>query len=90
MNKGELISKIADDAGITKAQATEAYDSFVEAVTKSLKSPAAKLTLIGFGTFSCTLRKARNGINPATGEKIKIPAKKVIKFKAGKALQEKM
>jgi len=89
MNKGELISQMADDAGITKAQATESYDSFVDAVTKSLQKEG-KLTLIGFGTFSCTLRKARNGINPATGEKIKIPAKKVIKFKAGKALQEKM
>lgn len=89
MNKGELISKMADDAGITKAQATEAYDSFVEAVTTSLQKDE-KLTLIGFGTFSSSIRAARKGINPATRQPIDIPEKKVIKFKAGKALQEKM
>ncbi len=80
---------MADDAGITKAQATEAYDSFVEAVTTSLQKDE-KLTLIGFGTFSSSIRAARKGINPATRQPIDIPEKKVIKFKAGKALQEKM
>ena len=89
MNKAELIAKIADDAGITKTQANEAIDSFVEAVTKTLKS-GNKLTLVGFGTFSVTKRAARNGRNPQTGAVIKIKAKKVAKFKAGKELSSKI
>jgi DNA-binding protein HU-beta len=89
MNKAELISKIADDAGITKAQANEAVDSFVEAVTKTLKG-GGKVTLVGFGTFSVTKRAARNGRNPQTGEVIKIKAKKVARFKAGKELTAKL
>jgi DNA-binding protein HU-beta len=89
MNKAELISKIADDAEITKTQANAALDSFVEAVTKSLKS-GGKVTLVGFGTFSVTKRAARNGRNPQTGQVIKIKAKKVAKFKAGKELSAKI
>jgi DNA-binding protein HU-beta len=89
MNKAELISKIADDAGITKSQANEALDSFVEAVTKTLKG-GGKVTLVGFGTFSVTKRAARNGRNPQTGEVIKIKAKKVARFKAGKELTAKL
>jgi DNA-binding protein HU-beta len=85
MNKSDLISKIADDAGITKAQANSALDSFVEAVAKTLKK-GDKVTLVGFGTFSVTKRAARNGRNPQTGDTIKIKAKKVAKFKAGKEL----
>lgn len=85
MNKADLIGKIADDAGITKGQANSALDSFVEAVTKSLKK-GDKVTLVGFGTFSVTKRAARNGRNPQTGATIKIKAKKVAKFKAGKEL----
>ena len=83
MNKGELISKIAEDAEITKTQAGAALDSLVEAITKSLKK-GDKVTLVGFGTFSVTKRAARTGRNPQTGEAIKIKAKKVAKFKAGK------
>jgi len=89
MNKAELIAKIADDAGITKTQANATIDSFVEAVTKTLKS-GNKVTLVGFGTFSVTKRAARNGRNPQTGAVIKIKAKKVAKFKAGKELSAKI
>ena len=89
MNKAELISKIADDAGVTKTQANAALDSFVEAVTKTLKS-GNKVTLVGFGTFSVSKRAARNGRNPQTGAVIKINAKKVAKFKAGKELSAKI
>jgi DNA-binding protein HU-beta len=85
MNKAELINKIADDAGITRTQANTALDSFVEAVTKTLKG-GGKVTLVGFGTFSVSKRAARNGRNPQTGEVIKIKARKVARFKAGKDL----
>jgi DNA-binding protein HU-beta len=89
MNKAELIAKISDDAGITKTQANATVDSFIAAVTKTLKS-GNKLTLVGFGTFSVTKRAARNGRNPQTGAVIKIKAKKVAKFKAGKDLSAKI
>jgi len=89
MNKAELITKIADDAGVTKTQANAALDSFVEAVTVTLKK-GGKVTLVGFGTFSVSKRAARNGRNPQTGAVIKIKAKKVAKFKAGKELSAKM
>jgi Bacterial nucleoid DNA-binding protein len=89
MNKAELVSKIADDAGITKVQATAALDSFIEGVTKTLKS-GNKLILVGFGTFSVSKRAARTGRNPQTGATIKIKAKKVAKFKASKELSGKM
>ncbi len=89
MNKAELISKLADNAGITKTQANAALDSFVAAVTKTLKG-GGKVTLVGFGTFSVSKRAARNGRNPQTGAVIKIKAKKVAKFKAVKELASKM
>ena len=89
MNKAELVSKIADDAGITKVQATSALESFMEGVTKTLKS-GNKLILVGFGTFSVSKRAARNGRNPKTGATIKIKAKKVARFKASKELSGKM
>jgi DNA-binding protein HU-beta len=89
MNKAELVSKIAEDAGITKVQAGAALDSFIEGVTKTLKS-GNKLILVGFGTFSVAKRAARNGRNPATGATIKIKAKKVARFKASKELSGKM
>ena len=87
MNKAELINTIAEEAGITKTQANATLDSFVSAVTKTLKEDG-KVTLVGFGTFSVSSRAARNGRNPQTGEEIKIKAKKVAKFKAGKELSE--
>jgi DNA-binding protein HU-beta len=89
MNKAELIAKVADDAGVTKTQANAALDSFIEAVTKTLKG-GGKVTLVGFGTFSVSKRAARNGRNPQTGEVIKIKARKVARFKAGKELSSKM
>jgi DNA-binding protein HU-beta len=89
MNKAELIAKIAEDASITKTQANTALDSFVEAVTKTLKG-GGKVTLVGFGTFSVSKRAARNGRNPQTGEVIKIKARKVARFKAGKELSAKL
>lgn len=89
MNKAELISKIADDVNITRGQANAALDSFVDAVTRSLKE-GDKVTLVGFGTFSVSERQARNGRNPQTGQSIKIKAKKVAKFKAGKELSARI
>jgi DNA-binding protein HU-beta len=89
MTKAELISKIAEDAEVTKATAGAALESFLGAVTKTLKS-GDKLTLVGFGTFSVSKRAARKGRNPFTGEEIKIKAKKVAKFKASKELSGKL
>ena len=89
MNKAELVAKIAEDSGVTKSQANAALDSFIEAVTKTLKG-GGKVTLVGFGTFSVSKRNARTGRNPQTGAAIKIKAKKVARFKAGKELSAKM
>jgi DNA-binding protein HU-beta len=89
MTKAELISKIAEDAGLTKATAGVALEAFIEGVTKALKA-GDKLTLVGFGTFSVSKRAARKGRNPFTGEEIKIKAKKVAKFKASKDLSGKL
>jgi DNA-binding protein HU-beta len=89
MNKAELIAKIAEDAGITKTQANASLDSFVEAVTKTLKG-GGKVTMVGFGTFSVSKRKARKGRNPQTGAEINIKARRVARFKAGKELASKM
>jgi DNA-binding protein HU-beta len=87
MTKEELITKIAGDANITKVQAKAALGAVVESVMKTLKK-GGKLSLVGFGTFSISKRKARTGRNPQTGKAIQIKAKKVAKFKAGKQLAE--
>ncbi len=89
MTKADLIGIMADEAGITKAAASTALDTFIAAVSKELKK-SGKLGLVGFGTFSVVKRKAREGRNPQTGKAIKIPAKKVVKFKAGKTLADKV
>ncbi len=89
MNKAELIEKIAKDASITKTQANLVIDSFTGAVTATLKK-GDKVTLVGFGTFSVTARAARVGRNPQTGAALKIKARKVPKFKAGKDFVSKM
>ena len=86
MTKADLIEKMAEDAGITKAAAGTALDSLVANVSKALKKKDGKVTLVGFGTFSKVRRKARKGRNPQTGEDIKIKARNVVKFKAGKKL----
>jgi len=89
MTKAELITKISEDAGITKVAANAALDSFMESVAKTLKK-GDRLTLVGFGTFSVSKRAARKGRNPSTGAEIKIKAKKVAKFKASKDLSGKL
>jgi DNA-binding protein HU-beta len=88
MTKAELIDKVAKDASISKVAATAALQSFMDNVTKTLKKPEGKVTLVGFGTFSKSKRKARKGRNPQTGASIKIKAANVVKFKAGKALKD--
>ena len=87
MNKEMMIEKIAGDAGINKAQATKALNSLFDSITGSLKD-GDKVTFVGFGTFQVSERKARDGRNPRTGETIHIPAGKVPRFKAGKALKD--
>ena len=89
MTKAELVAKIASEVGLTKSQADKAVAGFVSAVTGAL-SAGDKITLVGFGTFSVATRAKREGRNPRTGEKIKIPASKVVKFKASKTLSEKV
>lgn len=85
MNKQELVSAIAEKAGITKADAEKAINAFVE-TTKETLAKKESIQLIGFGTFSVSERSARTGRNPQTGKEIQIAAKNVAKFKAGKAL----
>jgi DNA-binding protein HU-beta len=89
MTKAELIAVMAEEAKITKAAAAKALDSYVGTVAKELKK-SGKLGLVGFGTFSVVKRKAREGRNPQTGKKIKIAAKRVVKFRVGKALANKV
>lgn len=87
MNKTELIDKIAEGAGLTKADAKKALEATTAAIKDALVA-GDKVALIGFGTFSVNERPAREGINPATKQKITIAAKKVAKFKAGADLEE--
>jgi nucleoid DNA-binding protein len=87
MNKGELVAAMAKDAGISKAEAQAAMDSFLDNIGASLKG-GAKVTLVGFGTFSVSARAARTGRNPQSGKPIKIPAKRVPRFTPGKALKD--
>jgi len=89
MNKAALIGKIAKDAEITKNAAATAVESFTEGITSSLKRNQ-RVTLVGFGTFHVSKRKARTGRNPQTGETIKIKAKKAVRFKAGKDLEHQL
>lgn len=87
MNKSELIDKIAAGAGLTKAQAEKAVNSFIAETTAALKA-GDKITLVGFGTFSAVTRAARTGRNPQTGKSIKIAAKTNGKFTPGKSLKD--
>ena len=86
MNKSDLIDAMAGDAGVTKAAAKKALESFLENVQGSLKK-GNRVSLVGFGSWSVSKRAAREGRNPQTGKTIKIAAKKVVKFKAGSDLQ---
>ncbi|PID94655.1 MAG: DNA-binding protein [Bacteroidales bacterium] len=87
MNKQELVKAIATEAGLSQVDSKKALDAFEVAVQKALVK-GESITLIGFGTFSVTKRAARNGVNPATGKKIKIKEKNVAKFKVGSKLAE--
>ncbi len=87
MNKSELVDAMAKKAGLSKKDTEAALNAFTETIAKTLKK-GDKVQLIGFGTFEVTKRAAREGKNPQTGAKIKIPASKAPKFKAGKALKD--
>ena len=87
MTKAELVAKVAKDAKTTKATAGKSLDAVIEGITKALKK-GDRVTLVGFGTFSVSKRKARTGRNPQTGKPIKIAARKVAKFKAGSELRQ--
>ncbi|MCX7988548.1 MAG: HU family DNA-binding protein [Thermodesulfovibrio sp.] len=87
MTKADLIGKVASKAELTKAEAAKALDATIEAIKEALKK-GEKVTLVGFGSFYVTKRKARKGRNPRTGQEIKIPATKIPKFSAGKSLKD--
>lgn len=86
MNKSDLINAMAAESGLSKADSKKALDAFVSAVSAALKD-GDKVALVGFGTFSVSERGERTGINPVTKQTITIPAKKVVKFKAGNELE---
>ena len=88
MTKAELVEKAAKDAGISKAAAATALNSYLTNITKALKKKNGKVTLVGFGTFAKVRRKARKGRNPQTGQPIKIKARNVVKFRPGKKLRD--
>ena len=87
MNKMELVSAIAEKAEISKKDADKALKAFTDVVTEEMKK-GGKVQLVGFGTFEAAMREARTGRNPRTGENMNIPASRVPKFKAGKALKD--
>lgn len=87
MTKAELIDKIASGTGLSKADASRALDATLNSVRSALKK-GQKVTLVGFGTFAVVKRKSRKGRNPRTGQAITIPAAKIPKFTAGKALKD--
>lgn len=87
MNRQELVAKICEDVKLTKKQANSALTCVLDNIGGALKNND-KVSLVGFGTFKVAERKARTGVNPSTGKKIKIPARKVPVFKPGKKLKE--
>jgi nucleoid DNA-binding protein len=89
MNKSDLIDVVAEGAGLTKVQAKKAIDCYHETVAGSLKA-GNRVEIVGFGSFSVTTREARTGRNPKTGAALQIAAKKVAKFKPGKALSDSL
>lgn len=89
MNKSELVAKIAEDVSLKKSDVEKVLDAFVSNV-KDVMAKGDKLQLVGFGTFEAKDRAAKEGVNPATGEKIAIDACKVPSFKAGKALKDEL
>ncbi len=87
MNKNDLVATVAESSELSKADSSKAVDAVFDAIKRSL-STGTEVRLVGFGTFSVARRKASEGRNPRTGEKIQIPASNQPKFKAGKALKE--
>ena len=86
MNKGELVEKVANNTGYAKSQVNEILSDVIETIAKTVKKD--KVQLVGLGTFQSVKRKARMGVNPATGAKIKIPARKALKFTPTAALKK--
>jgi len=89
MNKAELVEEVAGKVGLTKKEAGNVVDAITSAITDTL-AMNERVTLVGFGTFEVTRRKARTGVNPQTKERLDIPAKNVVRFKAGKGLRERV
>lgn len=87
MNKNDLIANVASSSGLSKADATKAVDAVFDSITASMKG-GQEVRLVGFGTFSVSRRRASEGRNPRTGEKIQIPASNQPKFRAGKSLKD--
>lgn len=88
MNKGDLINKVQEGAGLTKAQAADAVSTVLSSIGDALNTPGDKVSIVGFGTFSVAHRAERQGRNPATGAAITIAAKNNVKFKPGKELTD--
>ncbi len=87
MNKSQLIEAVASDSGLTKADSARAIDSLIDTVTRSLKK-GDEVSITGFGKFSVVKRAARQGVNPRTGERVKIKASKAPKFSPGASLKQ--
>jgi DNA-binding protein HU-beta len=87
MNKTELIAKVAEETELPKGKVQAVLDGIINSIGDSLKS-GDKVSFVGFGTFEVAKRDARTGRNPQTGASIKIPARKVVRFKAGKQLKD--
>ncbi|MDZ7816056.1 MAG: HU family DNA-binding protein [Planctomycetota bacterium] len=88
MNKGELIKTVAEDLGVSKADATKYLNSVLEGIKDGLKDDEQKVQLVGFGTFVVRQRKARKGLNPRSGETIDIAPSKTVGFRPGKDLKD--
>jgi DNA-binding protein HU-beta len=86
MNKNDLVTRIARNTGATKSSAAAAVDSLFESITQAIKKGDA-ITFVGFGTFKTAVRRARIAKNPRTGNPIRIPKRRVVRFTAGKALK---
>lgn len=89
MNKGEFVKALAESAGFTNKDAEVAYKAFVDVVTTTLKN-GESINLVGFGNFTVKMRAAKDGFNPLTKQKIKIPAKRVASFKFGKSFKDSL
>ena len=88
MTKAQLIERMAKDADISKAEAGKALESLFDSIVDAIKEEDGRIMLPGFGTFSKVYRKARQGVNPSTGEKITVEARHAIRFRPGKALKD--